>query len=514
MFRFDRLPQGTFGSWSRVGMASLALALMVAPRPAQAQTATIYGSLGNFDVVNNTGHHAHGFEVELEGLQEGDVYYTFSAQRYGAPRVVPYATGVRVVWSSAYDAANSHFTHTTIAKTPGVAFAGTCYQWNPATYDAAGCEHFGISLRTNPGRVISRWLIENPEAPGTLVAAEPPMPVAAPTYFIAAPARVGDPPQLVVEVEAPEPAEAPELYGDAQWMRVFVTQLPREATLDELVADNNVVPQDATKLETDWQIIQDEPAAGGNGNRRRKRNSGNLLPTTRSVIRRIEMYNYTGAYDPLTHEAICADGLCNVPSDGEMGDFISAQMTAANVQSDYVAVTLSGNGNVESSDRFISCGNKCVAPYSAASVVTLTAKAGSGSQFAGWTGACTGLALTCDVTVNGGVNVGATFTVIPTTGGGGGGGGATGGGGGGGTTAPVLSVKLAGGKGLVVSAPAGINCGKTCSTAVAAGTTLTLTATPEPGFRFVNWTGACTGSQTTCSVAVNRSATAQANFTK
>ena len=33
------------------------------------------------------------------------------------------------------------------------------------------------------------------------------------------------------------------------------------------------------------------------------------------------------------------------------------------------------------------CGNKCAAPYSAGDQVTLTAKAGSGSAFSGWTGA-------------------------------------------------------------------------------------------------------------------------------
>jgi uncharacterized repeat protein (TIGR02543 family) len=41
-----------------------------------------------------------------------------------------------------------------------------------------------------------------------------------------------------------------------------------------------------------------------------------------------------------------------------------------------------------------------------------------------------------------------------------------------------------------------------------------LTATPEPGFTFVNWSGACTGNAATCTVTVNSSATAQANFTK
>ena len=183
---------------------------------------------------------------------------------------------------------------------------------------------------------------------------------------------------------------------------------------------------------------------------------------------------------------------------------VSTQMSAAIVQSDSVTVTRTGSGNVESADKRISCGNKCVAPYDAGTAVTLTAKAASGSVFSGWTGACSGLTLTCVVTAAGHVDVGATFAAA-TTGGGGGGGGAN---------TSVLSVKTAGGKGLITSAPGGINCGKTCTASLAAGTIVTVTAAPEPGFTFVGWSGACTGNAATCTLTVSGSATVQANFTK
>ncbi len=107
------------------------------------------------------------------------------------------------------------------------------------------------------------------------------------------------------------------------------------------------------------------------------------------------------------------------------------------------------------------------------------------------------------------MNVGAVFTATP-SGGGGGGGGTTGGG----TTGKTLTVKTAGGKGLVTSAPAGISCGKTCAKSFATGTAVTLTAAPEPGFVFVNWTGACTGAQATCTITMNANASTQANFVK
>jgi hypothetical protein len=146
-------------------------------------------------------------------------------------------------------------------------------------------------------------------------------------------------------------------------MKVFVTQLRREVVLDELMADNPIVPQDPSEIETEWALLQAEPASGGDGTRRRHRNQGSLDPTTRSVVRRMEMFVYTGAYDPVTHEALCGDGTCTAPSAGEVGDFVSAQMTAANVQADTLTVSKTGNGNVESSDKRISCGNKCVMPY-------------------------------------------------------------------------------------------------------------------------------------------------------
>src|SRR6185369_16426942 len=271
-----------------------------------------------------------------------------------------------------------------------------CYQWNPETYQDSGCEHFGTGATANPTRVTARWLCEDPNDPSVLVPNDPPTAVPMPSYSVQPPVRPNEPPQLVVEVEAPEPAEAPELYGDAQWMRVFKVELQRPIALNELLADNPaVVPMDPAQLESNWAIVQDEPAAGGNGNRRRKRNQGNIDPTTRAVVRRIEMYAFTGQYDPITHEALCADGLCNAPAADEIGELLSVQMTGANVQPDALIVTKTGNGNVDSSDKLVSCGSKCAQPYDADRVVSLTVKAGSGSVFLGWSGACGGLGNTC-----------------------------------------------------------------------------------------------------------------------
>ena len=485
-----------------------AAALLAAPDAARAQSAIIYGSLSNFVISNDTGLVCHGFEIDLDGVQPSDILGTFTATRYGAAEVLPTATGAKVRWKSAYDAGTGQWQTRTIQHTVPW-FSGQCYSWVPGTYENGGCEHFGTWTPANTTKVTSRWLCEDSNAPGTLAPIDPPTAVPYANYYVNPPAAANNPPQLVAEIEAPEPAEAPDQYGDAQWIRSYVMQLPRALTLEELMADNpDAVPMNLNQLEADYQVLQDEPASGGNGNRRRKRNSGNIDPTTRSIVRRIETWAFTGSYDPITHEAICLDLLCNAPDATEIGELLAVQMTAANVQPDSVVVSRVGGGRVSSSDRVIDCGSKCAGSYDAGTVVTLTAKADSKSTFAGWNGACAGTG-TCTVAANGIVNVGAVFTTTP-SGGGGGGGGTTGGG----TTGKTLTVKTAGGKGLVTSAPAGISCGKTCAKSFATGTAVTLTAAPEAGFVFVNWTGACTGAQPTCTITMNANQATQAHFVK
>jgi hypothetical protein len=198
-------------------------------------------------------------------------------------------------------------------------------------------------------------------------------------------------------------------------------------------------------------------------------------------------------------------------------------MAAVNVQGDFITASKAGTGggNVDSSDKRISCGSKCVSAYAAGTVVTLTAKANSGSVFAGWSGVCTGTGI-CTVTVNGANTATATFNTAPAAGGGGGGGGgggAAGGatGGGGVVVPPSSSFQLkvsASNSGTVTSDIGGINCGLACSANVGAGTVVTLTATPPAGKTFSAWSGACTGAASTCTVTVNANSSVKATFNK
>jgi hypothetical protein len=477
--------------WARM-LVLLLFAMLAASTTSQAQS-TIVGYLSNFDAVNDTGQDVHGLEIQLEGLQAKDVYYSFSGNRYGQPQIVSYSTGVYLRWESPVVGSGGFFTETTIPHTPGTPFGGTCYMWNTATYPTSGCEHFGVSLNANPIAVTYHWLVGDPAAPGALITIGTPVAIPQPTWVILPPAQPAAAPVVVAEINAPEAAN-PAQFGDAQWVKVFKTELPREVGLDELMSDNPVVPQDAAQVETAWKLIQSSPPTS----RKQKgkvTSSGSLGGGSHAVLRRYEFYTYTGLYDPLTHEAICGgDGTCSTPQPGELGDGIGAQNAAANVNVPSVVVSTSGNGGVSSGDKLISCGSKCAATYSIGTIVTLVASPGSGSAFAGWGGACSGNQTTCSVLVNDAMNVTATF--LPQF---------------------TLSVGRSN-PGTITGTPAGndrsLDCGSNCSAKFSQGTTVTLTATPPAGKLFVNWSGACSGTSPTCTFTINKDTSVQAVFSK
>ena len=67
--------------------------------------------------------------------------------------------------------------------------------------------------------------------------------------------------------------------------------------------------------------------------------------------------------------------------------------------------------------------------------------------------------------------------------------------------------------GHVSSAPAGITCASACSANFLDGATVSLTASPAPGFAFTGWSGDCAGQGATCVLTMNGAKAAAANFT-
>ena len=158
-----------------------------------------------------------------------------------------------------------------------------------------------------------------------------------------------------------------------------------------------------------------------------------------------------------------------------------------------LGATVNGIGSVSSQPAGIGCPGNCTANFAADTLVTLTAVAGANQSFTGWAGACSGAANTCVVTMNQARSIVAGFA--PVVG-----------------SSFALNVSLSG-SGSVASNPAGINCGSTCQSSFAAGTTVSLTATPLAGQIFSGWTGACTGNQPSCSLQMTQVRSTQATFT-
>jgi len=167
-------------------------------------------------------------------------------------------------------------------------------------------------------------------------------------------------------------------------------------------------------------------------------------------------------------------------------------VTATFAGKDSLIVTKSGSGTgtVTSSPAGIACGSDCSEVYAPGTVVTLTAAAGSGSRFAGWTGGgCTGTG-TCVVTVNAAMMVVAQFDRLCT----------------------LTVARLGTGSGTVTSNPSGISCGADCTEDFVCGTAVQLTAAPN-GSTFIGWSNGCSGTGA-CSVTLTTSTTINATFTQ
>jgi hypothetical protein len=78
---------------------------------------------------------------------------------------------------------------------------------------------------------------------------------------------------------------------------------------------------------------------------------------------------------------------------------------------------------------------------------------------------------------------------------------------------PVLTViaEQLGGSGTVTSSPAGINCGTACSARFDPNTTVTLTAKPGTGSRFLGWQHGCSG-KARCTITIDSAKSVTARF--
>jgi hypothetical protein len=79
-----------------------------------------------------------------------------------------------------------------------------------------------------------------------------------------------------------------------------------------------------------------------------------------------------------------------------------------------------------------------------------------------------------------------------------------------GSSQVTLSVS-AGAGGVVTTIPGGINCGTTCAAAFALGANVSVVATPNVGYSFTGWGGACTGTNV-CDLVMDANKSVSATF--
>ena len=312
---------------SMFGLLAFLLVLFTFPGLVIAQS--MYGSLSNFDVFNDTGQKCHGFEIELDGLSSKDVLYEFASpnSQYPAPKLTDFAGGVYVDYESPYDTAMGKWSATTVVP-PVISATGghECWYGANPNYTSRGCEHFGLSLVGNPTAVHYRWLVQN--TPGTLKKWGTDVVMPAPVWNIVPPPPIPNPPPPVVRAMAPPPPENPEApepqFGDAVWIQTFFSQKVPHAQLNHMVQDGSDDPPDADNEQPELVISQ----AGPPGLEKDVEIDQNLGAGNKAAIRRYQIYKYLGGYDAESHEVLCDDPTVCPEA---VGDYIGSQIAAANL---------------------------------------------------------------------------------------------------------------------------------------------------------------------------------------
>ena len=376
-------------------------------------------------MFNDTGQECHGFEIELDGVSDADVTYTFGGpyQRYGNPTLVDFAGGVYVRYQSQYDTVDQE------VPAGHAAGAGRDHpDRRSRLLRRAGSATTSPRLRTlrrwpqrNPTKTVYRWLVGDPA-----------------TRRAAADGHQGQHSGADLERRAAggarqsargaggHPGRPPEEPGECSakrmWVKVFVTETPNQPCSIISSPTTRRCHRRQAEIEIEWVLLADGP--GGPECREKRAGTGEeqIGEGNESITRRYEFYKYTGNFS-VEGEALCEDPINGLPEDcGEVdanglrgvGEYIGAQMAALNLNppaAPTVSVSTTGNGSgtVTSTPAGIDCGATCSALFAAGDLITLTAAPDAGSFFVEWGGDCAGTDVQTSLTPNGDASCTATF---------------------------------------------------------------------------------------------------------
>jgi len=201
-----------------------------------------------------------------------------------------------------------------------------CWTGGSAGYLTSGCEHFGVGLLKTPTNTVYHWLVADPAKPGSLMQAVTKVSVPTPEFVVKPPTEKQPQPVVKAVVKAPEP-DPGQVWGEAVWVKVYETESEQPAELNHLLTDDPLVPHEPGQTEVEWVLMQKEKGVSNAiGDVASEKPLGEKQE---SVTRRYEIFKYTGTYDP-EHEAVPAIN-DNTPKEGEIGEYLGAQMDAANI---------------------------------------------------------------------------------------------------------------------------------------------------------------------------------------
>ena len=342
----------------RLPSARLCLACLPLLLAGNARASIAYGSINNFDTVNDTGVECHGFEIELEDCHSTDITYTYNYNHYGVPVIteddsIPAHPKVRIRWESARRADGSWAAFTAIPSGPIAPTDG--HRFTDPSVNFGG-EHFGVGYTVQPSAVAYHWLID--DGAGSLVRGGA-VQVSTPTFTYYPPVP-GDlaPAQVQAEIVPPEPPEPPTReFGPAVWVKEIrtTTHNSRPVSLRDLVSDDPDDEHDVNwrngepdEVEAEWEILQKDYNKADGGNQAVLVAAPEDLDEGDEVVtRRYEFYEYIGPFDDETGEAMGSsvgpDGVhgegikeingveVDLSTVAVVGDYKGAQMAAVDV---------------------------------------------------------------------------------------------------------------------------------------------------------------------------------------
>lgn len=337
----------------RAALCLLTLSLLLLGQgPARASTA--WGSINNFDCVNDTGVECHGFEIEIEDIHSQDIGYTYSWNHYGTPRITednsnPVLPRIRVRYESARTTNGTWAAYTAIPSGPIAPTDG--HRFTDPSVNFGG-EHFGVGFRGAATNITYFWLVD--DGTGQLVRG-PAVVIATPTFSYYPPAG-GGMARVQAEIEPPPEPHVRE-FGTPSWVKEIrtTTHNNREVKLRDLVSDDPDDPDDKNwrngepdEVEVEWQLLQTEFRKADGGRNGHLQGKAEDLPHGDEVVtRRYEFYKYIGPVDAETGEALAEkvgpDGIhgfgtnkingvdVDLSTLEVVGEYLGAQMSAFDV---------------------------------------------------------------------------------------------------------------------------------------------------------------------------------------